>query len=630
MCIPRFDSGFVFGRLIDSKSGFFEIRPADEGVAVWRQKYVADSAVLRSECAVRGGGAPVFSVTDYMPWGRRELRRLITPGAAGAKVVLELLPTFDYRRSPHSWRRSEAVVGGDLHVLFTASAGTDSLRVYAPASAVEGGVKCAAGESACGGISLLLNVNEDVEIITVYSTSGEDAYAPAPGGAEAVRAEVERWKRWLSVSEYDGVHEDAFRRSLITMKTLTYERSGAILAAGTTSIPQHPGSGSNWDYRFSWIRDGSYTAAAYAEAGYIDEAKAFMDYAFRVMNRAPGGKPWQPLYRIDGDPDCAEEILEHLDGFMGDRPVRIGNLAYQQNQTDLEGEVLEALWVIYEKTRDADYLAKHYESVREVASFVTRNWAGKDNGIWELRGVITHYTHSKAMCWSAMDRASRIAGVLGGEAEADAWRATADAIKRDVVRKGWKPLMGAFVFAYDCPFPDSCLLAIPLSGMFGPRHPKPVSMAKRFESEIVYDGLVARNILEPAPFLLVTYWMARYYALAGKPEKARRIIDATLEHTTDLGLFCEQALGGGDVPEPGVPIFARAAFEMLTMHNSPASLFSMAKSFYNFYTNRSMFKENTETPDVPPEKARMFKGNFPQVYSHEELVRTLMALKGKS
>ncbi len=625
MCAPRFDSGFVFGRLIDTTSGYFTVAPIDtpRDSLRYSQTYLQDTAILNTVCTDIVG-APLYKITDFMPWGSRELRRLITPAASPLPIVAEIFPTFDYRRAPHSWEESSVKKGRAAWTVFSAISATQSITVKILSSSLRksllldrpGGLKSLALELTC---------DKPVEIIVTYGEM-PDLTAPSVSFDKSLAATRTFWHDWLSKSPYNGRYIEYFRRSLITMKLLTYAPTGAILAAGTTSIPQNPGSGSNWDYRFTWVRDGSYAAASYLAAGYVEEATAFIDFVFSLIDRTPGAKPWQPLYRIDGDPDCTESILGHLDGFLGDGPIRIGNLAYQQNQHDLEGEALETLWDIYMSTGDQSILARHWDDIILIADFVTANWRKPDNGIWELRGVITHYTHSKAMCWTALNRAYLAAAALGKRVHAARYGKEANRIKADILANGWNETMDSFAFAYDAPLIDSCLIALPLTGFLAPSHPKIRSMISRIEKHLVAQTTCSRNIIEPAPFLLTTYWLARYYAAAGETLKARHIIDGSIALTTDLGLFCEQALGGGEIVQPSLQSKLQTLHDMLAAHKSPKSFTAMIEMLYNFQSNTSTYKNDTKTPEFTPELARMFRGNFPQVYSHEELVRAVITL----
>lgn len=627
-CIPRFDSPFVFGRLIDRKSGLFEIVPTGIHAADWRQEYRPASAVLDTTCT-GPENEDLFTITDWMPWGKRELRRLITPERECVRVRMKILPTFDYRRAAHEWSSEIKDISGTECAVVTARAAGQSMSIFIPMEALAHTPEEISEKCSGDALTLDIKLDKPVEAAITYTDIPDGLPVPPEEPWEqSLDATLRYWSDWLDNGKYEGIYIEQFQRSLITMKLLTYAPTGAVLAAGTTSIPQRPGTGSNWDYRYSWVRDGAFNAFAYVEAGFPTEAKAFVDFLFSAMSTKAGEKPWQPLYRIDGNPDCSEQILEHLEGFHGDYPVRIGNLAYVQDQHDAEGAVLDALWDVYTNTCDAGFLEKHWEKTQIAANFVNGHWMETDNGIWELRGVIAHYTHSKAMCWIALDRAAGIAEVLGHADQAEKWRATADKIKEEVAVRGWNKKMRTFTFAYDIPMTDTSLLAIPLGGMFPADDRKVRSMVKRIESELVYGNLVARNIFETTPFLLTTFWLARYYILAGLPVKARAIVDSGLSTMTDLGLYCEQAVSPADVKGPEPAVVLRSAFDLFTAYDSFASFGKFVNQLYTYYTNRNTGADSkrTKANRVSKEDEKYFRGNFPQTYSHEELVRTLVRL----
>jgi GH15 family glucan-1,4-alpha-glucosidase len=622
MCAPRLDSDFVFGRLIDAESGRFSIKPSNIDGLKWRQSYRPGTPVLETT-ALDADGKPVLRITDFMPRGRRELRRTIEPVRKELEIVLRVVPTFGNRLIPHTWSRHSVPLGRGRSLRFDAEPAAQALRLYVPERAVAAQTECA-GKTGPG-LELTLRGIGPLNLILIYSDMLEP-HLPDPDTRRVLEQEEEYWRAWLARSAYRGPHAAAFERSLITMKLLTYAPTGAPAAAATTSIPQHPGGGSNWDYRLCWIRDGAYTASAWARAGYTREAARFLDFAFQVMG-SEEDKPWQPVYRIDGNPDGSERVLEHLSGYFGDGPVRTGNLAFAQTQNDLEGEVLEALWDYFEATGDTDFLARNWDRIRQCTEYVRGHWSEPDNGIWELRGVLGHYTHSKIMCWTALDRAARIAAALGNEVDADAWRRNAQCIRGDVLKNGWNQKAGAFVLAYGIPVVDTSLLAAPLSGMFEPNHPKVRRMIRRIESDLVYDGPVARNMFETAPFPLVTFWLARYYAMAGDRQRARAIADRNAALTTDLQLFHEHALSAGDQPRPRLDAYVRTGYDLIFAHDTPRDLFTFLGKLGDFYKNRAGFKEKTERPRITAAQARLFRGNFPQLYSHEELVKTLIAIQ---
>jgi GH15 family glucan-1,4-alpha-glucosidase len=623
LCAPRADAPFVFGRLIDPDSGFCDVALPGADVRTWRQAYLPGTAVL--ETAAHGHqGERLLRVVDFMPRGRREMRRTFDPAAPGMPVHVRILPTFDYRRATHAWTRDSLLLDGKPFLRFQAHTQQQSLCVLLLEDALESAAEFP-GPRACGpGLRLNIKLEAATEIILVYSDACAP-HLPDTDAAGVLAAECAQWKTWLQGVPYTGAHRETFERSLITMKLLTYAPTGANLAAATTSIPQHPGSGSNWDYRFCWVRDGAYTASAWAHAGCAHEARTALDFFFSCM--APVGKPWQPVYRISGDPDCSESVLRHLAGFHGDGPVRIGNLAFSQKQNDLEGEVLGALWDYYERTSDRAFLDYHWPSIFRAAEYTAAHWRDTDNGIWELRGVLGHFTHSKVMCWCALDRAARVAAVLHREDRAAAWRAAADAVRSDVLRRGWNRRMKSFTMAYGVPLCDSALLAAPLCGLVDPAGAHARDFMARVEKELTYQSLTARNIFETAPFPLVTYWLAQAHLAAGNARRAREIVDRTLRLTTDLGLFCEHVLSAQDQPKPAPDTYLRSARDLATAHESLKDAAAMLTLFRDFYKHRNTFKEKTNTPRLTRAQKYQFRGNFPQLYSHEELVKTLVLIE---
>jgi len=442
---------------------------------------------------------------------------------------------------------------------------------------------------------------------------------------DELQNEIKFWKDWISKSNYRGIYEDEFNRSLITMKLLTYEPTGAIIAAATTSIPQHPGSGSNWDYRFCWIRDGSYAASAYALAGYFEEAEKFLDFCFSIMSE--NTKPFQPLYRIDGNTDCSEKILSHLKGFLGDGPVRIGNLAFEQVQNDLEGEFIDALWIFYENSKNKSILEKYWNKILKIVDWIENHWMDEDNGIWELRGVIGHYTHSKIMCWTSLNRIIKISKILEKIEYVDKWNKILEEIKKDILINGYNKKMKTFTLGYGVPINDTSTLVAILSGLIEPEHEYAINMIKRTEKELCFDNLVARNIFEPSPFHLTTFWMSRCYILMKQKDKALQIIKKSIEQATDLGLFCEQSLSAEELPKLSKKIILRAVFDLIFSHRNFREFKDFIKKMKNFYKYRNKFKEKTKKPKLNKEQSKLFKGNFPQLYSHEELVQTLIYLE---
>jgi len=636
--------------LIDEDSGFWSITAKNFDIDKWKQEYIKDTAILETKAFDKEDNL-IFSIKDFMPWGVPEIHRNIEIFQPNLVLELYLQPTFNYRLSEHNWHMYS---NGTIKTFVAESSinknQKQEIQLILDTSKIENEIKDIKPQRNAeltfeikpkntNSLEFVLKYAE-YESIKSKNNFNIEAKSNMPNSGDPLQNEIKFWHDWLSISNYKGVHREEFRRSLITMKLLTYEPTGAIIAAATTSIPQHPASGSNWDYRFCWIRDGSYGASAFAEAGYYKEAEAFLDFCFLVMNDNDENhidnnscnivnKPWQPLYRINGDPDCSEKILSHLKGFMGDGPVRIGNLAAEQIQNDLEGEVLDCLWVLYRKTKSTALLEKYWSKIERVCNYVVNHWRDEDNGIWELRGVIGHYTHSKVMCWTALDRAAKIGKILGYIDKVKKWNDESKLIMKDILSNGWNQRMKAFTLGYGVPITDTSTLALPLSGMLDINSFYIVNMIKRIEKELVYEDLVARNIFETAPFPLVTFWLARIYIIRGEIQKAERIIERSLKLATNLGLFCEHAISAEDQPKPPRNVVFRAFFDLIFAYKNFKEFLKFIKKMSLFYKYRNKFKENTETPKLTPQQAALFKGNFPQLYSHEELVRTLILLNLK-
>lgn len=623
LCLPRFDSPSVLGRMLDPLGGSFRVEPAGAAPGLGsRQAYREDCAILETTLSDRHGD--ILCLSDWMPWGGRGLFRLIRGLRPGTRAEAVFEPAFDYRRGQHRVALGRERTRGLAFARVTMSCGDLSLHLWVPESA--GTIRIVPGVRGFGEARLGLDLSRPAPLWLGYTRRGESPPSP-PEPFFALDAEERAFRTWLSRSSYAGRHRELFRRSLVTMRLLTYRPSGAILAAATCSLSQHPGAGAAYDYRFCWIRDAAYAASAFAQAGFVEEARAFVDFAFSVMERSPGEKPWQPLYGIEGERDCAEEELWHLDGFLGDAPVRIGNLAFVQTQNDLPGEVLEALWDLYRATGDARLLAERFDEVCRVMEYVARHWREPDSGLWELRGLIGHYTHSKAMCFTAADRAARMAEVLGHAQKAATFHALAEDIRRAVAEEGFNQGLGAFGMAFGVPLLDSSVLAIPLTGLL-PAHDERVERTvRRIENELVAAGMVQRNLFERSLFQLVTFWLARAHLRRGDRERATRIIDACAAQATDLGLFFEHLLSDPETPRTSFSALARAGRDLLLGHASLSSFSSFAGMLYRYFRHRHPTARRTHRRKLEPEKARLFRGNFPQLFSHEGLVRSLLELE---
>jgi len=408
-------------------------------------------------------------------------------------------------------------------------------------------------------IRLTLNPCEEVGVVIDHGPgdvagegveSGEHRFAPA-GLPEIGRWQHETasfWRSWAALSQYDGPYGALVERSAITLKLLTYHPSGSIVAAGTTSLPETIGGERNWDYRFTWLRDASFTLYALLTLGYRYESNAFMDWLTRTC--AENVDPLV-LYRVDGASAGRERELEHLEGYRGSRPVRIGNGAAWQRQLDIYGEMLDAAYL---DARAGNAVSDHeWELYAAIADLAASRWRRTDTSIWEVRGGRRHFTYSKVMCWVALDRIARIAEMLGRdrqEAERlEHWRREADLVRQAVMRRG-RRADGAFAQYFGADAVDASALLFPLIGFVDHEAPSAQATLRAIERELTDDGGLVRRYLtdenvegvagEEGAFLICSYWLVDNHALRGRLDRAHEAFGTLSGKANDLGLFSEE------------------------------------------------------------------------------------------
>jgi GH15 family glucan-1,4-alpha-glucosidase len=367
------------------------------------------------------------------------------------------------------------------------------------------------------------------------------------------------WSEWAARCTVQGPWRDAVLRSIITLKALTYRPSGAIVAAATTSLPEEFGGVRNWDYRYCWLRDATFTLLALMNAGYVNEARAWREWLLRSV----AGRPDQIhiMYGIHGERRLPELVLPWLPGFGGASPVRIGNAAHTQFQLDVFGEVLDASYHAWKHGAGHREEAWHVEEA--LVSYLERAWREPDEGIWEVRGPRRHFTHSNVMAWVAFDRAVKAIEQLGFEGPIERWRALRDEVHREVCARGYDAGRGTFVQAYDSTDVDASLLMLPLVGFLPPEDPRVRGTVDTIARELMHDGFVSRyrtrsevDGLPPgeASFLLCSFWMVDNLALLGRREEALRMFERLLAIRNDVGLLAEgydteRRCQAGNVPQ---------------------------------------------------------------------------------
>jgi len=538
-CCPRFDSPSVFGSILDAqRGGHYRIAPATDD---WtpKQLYLPDTNVLITRFLTPDG---VGEVQDFMPvqppgapvHRHRLIRRVL--GVRGAmRFRIEVEPRFNYARDPHE------VFFHENGVLFRSPELCLALETATPLrQGSEHGVYAEftllPGESA----TFVLEQVPETYVPRKYS---EDETR------EAFERTVEYWRRWLSQSRYTGRWRETLHRSALTLKLMTYHPTGAIVAAPTTSLPEHIGGGRNWDYRYTWIRDAAFSLYALLRLGFTEEAGAFMSWLTDRFREGRSGStgPLQIMYGIDGRAELEEEILEHLEGYRGSAPVRIGNGAAEQLQLDIYGELIDSVY-LYNKY-GSPISHDSWMDLTRVIEWICEHWDQADEGIWEVRGGRQNFTYSRLMSWVALDRAIRMATVRGLPANIVDWRTARDQIYHQIVAKGWHEQRQAFVQHYATEVLDASLLMMPLVHFVAPTDPRWLSTLDAMGNELVSDSLVYRYNIEASPdglegeegtFSICTFWYVEALALAGRLDEARLAFEKMLTYANHLGLYAEQ------------------------------------------------------------------------------------------
>ena len=527
LCFPRFDSPACFAALLgDESHGRWRIAPVSGGRCA-RRRYRPDTLVLETEWETPEG---TVRVTDCMPPRAvaPDLVRVIEGVRGRVTLRSELRIRFDYGRVV-PW---VTVEGREVRAI----AGPDALWLRASAS----------HEERDGGIFSEFTISEGERIPFVLTWAPSYGERPlAIDGLQAV-ADTERfWLDWAGDIGYEGRWKDAVRRSLVTLKGLTYEPSGGIVAAATTSLPETLGGSRNWDYRYCWLRDSTFTLGALLGAGLLDEALAWQQW----MLRAVAGDPTdaQIMYGIDGTRRLPEYELPWLPGYEGASPVRVGNDAAGQVQGDVPGEVLAAAHV--GRAAGIVPLERGWGLQRWLAGRLEEAWKQPDNGIWESRGPRQHFVYSKVMCWVAFD--SLVKGVerFGLEGPVNRWRAVRDEIHADVLEKGYDSERGTFTQAYGSEALDACALLIPRVGFLPYEDERVISTVETIRNELTEDGLVLRYRTEESDdglsghegsFLICSFWLANALWGIGRQGEAEELFERLLALRNDVGLLSEE------------------------------------------------------------------------------------------
>lgn len=549
-CSPRFDSPSIFASLIDARNGgYFRLTASDED-AVIKQLYLVDTAVLMTRYLTSEG---VGEVIDFMPIADPKIAtethrivRIARVVRGEVKFKLECSPRFDYGRAEHETELT------DHHAQFTSGELEISLHTgnkldHSLGKHVKNGDARTEFSLRAGQVSGAI-----LETGPKGTTAG---LLSSREVIELLENTVRFWREWTNESTYVGRWRETVNRSAMTLKLMTYAPTGAIVAAPTCGLPEEVGGERNWDYRFTWVRDGSFSTSALMRLGYTDEAVAFLKWlAARVQERVgTASGPLKLMYRIDGKSDLDEFDLPHIDGYEGSKPVRVGNGAADQLQLDIYGEAIQAIFVANQMGRLVGHDA--WVHLAAIVDWLADNWDRPDEGIWETRGGQKHFTYSRLMCWVAFDRAVRLSRDRGFPAPVAKWREARDAVYNQIMDKGFNKKIGAFVQHYDTEVLDASVLKMPLVGFISPRDPRWLSTLDAMEREIVSDSLVFRYNPSASPdglagdegtFSLCTFWYVDALAQAGRLSTARMVFEQMLTYSNHLGLYSEEIGATGE------------------------------------------------------------------------------------
>jgi GH15 family glucan-1,4-alpha-glucosidase len=528
LCLPRFDSPACFAALLDSpEAGHWLMRPAGMESCTSR-RYQGDGLVLETEWVTPEG---TVQVLDFMPprGHTPDVVRLVVGVSGSVTMRSELRLRFDYGRVVpwvrHHTGRVDAV------------AGPDAVRLVSPVDS--------RGEDWATVADFTVRAGDRVPFVLTWRPSHQPARRPV----DAERALVDTTEFWTAWSDRStsmaGPYTDAVKRSLTTLKALTYQPTGGIVAAATTSLPEWIGGSRNWDYRYCWLRDSTYTLQALLAAGYLDEAKAWREWLLRAVAGQP--EKLQIMYAIDGTSRLPETQLPWLGGYEGSSPVRTGNAASAQRQLDVWGETLDGLNLARESglsPREDSWdvqvaLMNHLESI----------WDEPDNGLWEMRGEPRHFTHSKVMAWAGADRMVQAVENHGLDGPVDRWRQLRDTIRRDVLEKGYDAQQGTFVQSYGSNALDASLLLIPRVGFLPGDDERVVGTVNAIQRGLTQDGFVLRYETNGSDdglaggegvFLACSFWLVDALHGAGRADEAVALFERLLDLRNDVGLLSEE------------------------------------------------------------------------------------------
>jgi GH15 family glucan-1,4-alpha-glucosidase len=544
LCLPAFDSPSVFCSILDDeKGGHFSLHPMEYIRS--QQLYLPETNVLLTRFLSAEG---VAEVLDFMPilahpGQRHRLVRNVRVVRGKMTFDVECRPAFDYARMEHFVSVGEA---GAVFASKDSSHSSLGLSSEVPLK-----------ERPKGGAGARFTLKEG-ERKTFVLAEIEDGEGPGEVISEGsfedlLRSTLGYWRRWISGCTYHGRWREVVYRSALALKLMVYDPTGALVAAPTMGLPERIGGERNWDYRYTWLRDGAFTLYALISIGFEDEARRFMGW-LRHRCECDWDGLLQPLYGIDGREDLSESQLDHLSGYMNSRPVRVGNAAYRQVQLDLYGAILDAAYLYNKYGAPLDY--DLWQNLRRILGWLTDNWQEPDEGIWEVRGGKRQFVSSKVMSWVALERAGRISRQRGLPAGDGRWVVERDRIYEEIMEKGWNPDKKSFVQHYGSDAIDASLLLMPLMKFVGPTDPRWLATLDSITEELTYDTLVDRYKPEAAApdglrgeegsFSLCSFWLVECLTQADRLDEARLALEKMFSYANHLGLYAEEIGPSGE------------------------------------------------------------------------------------
>lgn len=539
-CWPHFDSPAIFCRLLDAhRGGFFRVGPVS-GNYTCSRSYYGQTNVLQTTFDTGDGRV---CLTDLMPvtqldrdrkgediGSSYEILRLLEGLAGVVECEIVFRPTFDFARAHSAITLCEKGA--------VASTNSESVVLYCPTP-----LRIESDGSAVGRFRLAEGERLSISL-TYHSNGRQKSLQPQIGNSAArLRRTLAYWKEWAEISTYEGPYSDLVHRSALVLKLLTFEPTGALVAAPTTSLPEDIGGLRNWDYRFTWLRDSALTIYALQLLGYRQEATDFFNWMDRLRITAHGNM--QIMYSVRGESDLSEHTLDHLEGYRQSRPVRVGNSAFQQKQIDVYGQVLDAVHLYYEQVRRS-VKEDWWDEVCFMADRAATHWREPDHGIWEVRVGKQHFFYSKLMCWVALDRALKLTSPAGHQLAKRLWIEARDELRTALLNEGYNSQVGAFTQVLGGTELDASALVIPFTGFLSADDPRVSSTIRAIQNQLSSHGMIYRYLTRDGlpghegTFAMCTFWLADSLALSGRVEEAREIFENVVSCANDVGLLSEE------------------------------------------------------------------------------------------